>query len=424
MNGCIKANLRNKKLIVIIICIILVFCITARYGDSLAGNVYASFNGVNSYLRKNHTSIDMNSNDINGKFSILDDDISRSSVILTGEAHAVKDNYILRLALIKYLNQKFDVKYLLTEIGYSSSCYINQYLESGDESKLKIVYLYLAGTESFSKEDYNFWVDLRKYNLTVPENKRIKVIGIDIEHQTNSALKYLIDIIPSEDPPEKIRSAIANLKKSKQHEYILEDAIKELQSDIAANSSLYSSYLGNNYFDFTIIADNIVSSINAYHADNANFIKVREPFIYSNFRRIYSHLPEGKFFGEFGMEHVYQKTCNSYMGAQERFAMYLNSSDSPVKGKVLSIAYGYENCSFMDVRNNYCQNKCDSLIKDIDILNKYSKSDLTIFKLNGNNSPFNKKLYFVEGAKDGHTTDYFKYIILIKNSKGTVKLGI
>lgn len=403
-------------------CILLVLCIAGAYIGNSAGNVIAYFNGVNTYLGKNHASIDISSNNTDNQFSILDEDIRRNTVILAGETHAVKDNFGLKLALIKYLNQKYDIKYLLEEMGYSSSCFINQYLESGDESKLKTDYFNFGGCASFSKESYNFWIDLRKYNLTVPENKRIKVIGIDIELQQDIAFKYLKEIIPSSDPPEGIQPAIKKFKKAINDNNNVAEVFKSIQSDIAANPDLYKSYLGNNYFDFSMIVDNTVNTINSHFLNNASSDMVRDPSMFNNFSKVYSYLPKGKYFGEFGMEHVYQKTCNSYMGNHERLAMYLNGSGSPVKGRVLSIAYGYENCYYMNWLSNYCQSECNPVIKDLNIINKYSKTNTTIFKLNGSNSPFNNKLYFVQGAKGGCTTEYFQYVILLKNSKGTSKL--
>lgn len=45
--------------------------------------------------------------------------------------------------------------------------------------------------------------------------------------------------------------------------------------------------------------------------------------------------------------------------------------------------------------------------------------------ISGCNSPFNKKLYFIKNATaSGVTTDYFKYIVLIRNSPGTTIYNI
>lgn len=408
------------------ICIILMISFTSSCSNNSTKKVNTSLDKVNSYLVKNYANVDISKDNYKNGLSIMDSDIDKNNIILVGEEHAVAKNYEIQLALLKNFNKTDKVRYLLAEIGYSSSCYINEYLDSGDEAKLKLIYNDLSQTPTWNKESYDFWIKLRKYNLTVPQNQRIKVIGIDIELQPKTACAYLNSILPSNAPPKEIQLAIdryTDSYKIKNNSNNIITAIENLQSDIKAKPSIYSGYLGNNYFDFNIVVDNIVNSINANSSNAVNFDDIREPSIYSNFKRIYSHFPVGKYFGEFGMEHVYQKTCSSYMGNATRFAMYLNNSDSPVKGKVLSIAYGYKSCKYANSTQNYVEGKADTVISNIDILDKYSKTDITLFKLNGDNSPFNSKTYFVKGPNGGCTLDYFKYIILIKNSKGAIPLG-
>lgn len=419
------SNSERPKYITLFICLLLIICVISVCSYEFTQKTSNSNDEVDNFVEVNHANLDISNNTCNSGFNIMDSDSDKNNVILAGEGHAVAINYGLELALLKHLNQKDKVRYLLAEIGFSSSCYINEYLESGDETKLKLIYNDLVRTASWSKESYNFWIELRKYNLTIPKDQRIKVIGIDIEHQVKTACDYLNSILPPTAPPKVIKLSIEKYTdnfKSKDNNNMLA-TIKSLQNDIKIKPSIYKAYLGSNYFNFTIVLDNIVNSINAYASNRANFDDIREPIIYSNFKRIYSHFPIGKYFGEFGMEHVYQKNCSSYLGNKTRFAMYLNSNDSPVKGRVMSIAYGYENCTYMTSGHNYGESIADPIISDIDILDRFSKTNITVFKLNGANSPFSSKTYFVEGSNGGCTTNYFQYIILIKNSKGTIPLG-
>ncbi|HBP62820.1 MAG TPA: hypothetical protein DD730_00775 [Desulfosporosinus sp.] len=423
----LEKNMRNsrpQKHITIFICLLLIIFVASGCSNKSTEKASSSYDEVNNFLEENHANVDISNYGYNNRFSILDSDIDKNNIILAGETHAVAKNYELELTLLKHLNQKNKIRYLLAEMGYSDSCYINEYLETGDEAKLKLFYNTFEGTAVWSKESYDFWIELRKYNLTIPEDQRIQVVGIDIEFNAIAALDYLTTIWPSTAPPKEIKLAIEKYTSSynlKSQDTIT--AIKNLQSDMVANPDIYNTYLGSKYFDVSIVIDNVVNFINASASNGANSEDIRELSMYSNLKRVYSHLPIGKYFGQFGMEHVFQRTCSSYMGDKTRFAMYLNSSDSPVKGKVLSIAYGYENCTFMNSRQNNNESVAESPIKDIDLLNKYSKSDTTIFKLNGDNSPFSRITAFVKGSSGGSTTDYFQYIILIKNSKGTIPLG-
>lgn len=70
-------------------------------------------------------------------------------------------------------------------------------------------------------------------------------------------------------------------------------------------------------------------------------------------------------------------------------------------------------------------------IKDISKKSKKlgneAKDESTLFKLNGRDSPFDKKLLWPIVHKipeGGVTTDYFQYIILIRNSKALTSLKV
>lgn len=58
----------------------------------------------------------------------------------------------------------------------------------------------------------------------------------------------------------------------------------------------------------------------------------------------------------------------------------------------------------------------------MNIIDKYLDKDFTLFKLNGKRSPFAQELYFVESPDGGVTTDYFQYVLIIKDSKGATPI--
>jgi hypothetical protein len=97
----------------------------------------------------------------------------------------------------------------------------------------------------------------------------------------------------------------------------------------------------------------------------------------------------------------------------------MNGNDSPVKDKVLSIIYLYKNCMYMN-REDYSREHIDSY-KSADF-NKYFMKPITLFKFKGENSPFENSLIWPmtgQAAKDGVTTDYFQYIVVVVNSTPT-----
>ncbi|MDV3429629.1 MAG: hypothetical protein LIR50_21975 [Bacillota bacterium] len=431
----------------ILVIIILVYTPKSKNAESSVYNIKKENYNMNNYLEKNHSEIDVNS--CTG-FNLLDEDIKKNDVILAGEYSGVSKNYLVKLSLFKYLNEKHGVRYLLEDIGYSQAYFINEYLKSGDESILKSLYLNAVGygyrtggTEFDYKESYDFWKKLRKYNLSLSDDKRIFVIGIGFESQEWTILKYINLLLPEREPPEEIKSFIKAfrdkckekneleknmdkiLKSSKKPEEIDKEIIKssqkieekdkeigksiqKIQKNLETNPGLYEKYLGAGYFDFNFIVNNVF-------IDSSGGIYSFGPELdmYSKFKKIYFNLPMGKYFGQFNMEQVYQNIPLN-VANQNEFASFLNGSGSPVAGRVLSIAYAYENSKAI---SSLADDAKAAESFDVDILKNISKSDTTLFKLNGDKSPFAAKAYLVIAKDDMHTTDYFKYILLIKNSK-------
>lgn len=374
---------------------------TPKSTESAAYNVKKDNYAISEYLKKNHAEINLKSA---SGFSLMDKDISESDVILTGISGSADQNYQLKLSLLKYLNKKQDVRYLLEEMGYSESSLINEYLKSGNEAYLKQVYENKSGPVIYTDKEnvyynqkiYNFWNELRKYNLTLPESKKITVIGIGAENRVGTALEYLNSLLPENEPDEAIKPFIKELKnigRLKNNDEIF-STIQKLKNSIQADPQLYKKYLGSRYSDFCIIIDNIINADKIYKAAGQNLKKEIELCMFNNFKTAYS--PKGKYFGEFELEHLYDKNITG-------FAVCLNTSNSPVQGRVLSISYASEISSSPIAGEN------------LNLLEENSKSDMTLFKLNGDNSPFNDKSNFSTDIDGRSDTDHYKYLILIKS---------
>lgn len=411
-------NLRFKRILLLII-VICITCISlACWYNS------KSILSVEEYLNRNNSNVDLHKEDYIKGFDIFNDDLKNYDVILAGESHSIAKNYDIQLSMLKYFNKTAGVKYLLLEMAYSSSKDIQQYLETGNENILKSFYDKMKGTAGWSKESYDFWKKLRLLNETLDDNEKIRVIGIDMQYQQDEEINYLYSSLPTKIIPIEIKSVIEKLKDIKENyenkdSIAIKNVIELLKGDIENNTNVYKEYLGDKYFDFTIVLDTLESLLKT---TNENYSEIREECMYNNFKKVYTHFPKGKYFGQFGLEHVYQRHCNSYIYEKDRFAMCLNRDNSPVKNRVLSIGYVYKDCSRMSKELNYQQVNSDSHLTDIYILNKYAKTDITIFNLKEHRTPFANELHFVENPTDRYTLDYFQYIILIKNSKGTEPL--
>lgn len=375
---------------------------------------------LDEYLKTHCSSMDPDKQDWVDGLKLLDGDLTNYDIFLTGEAHGVAETLELQLAFLKYFNQKAGVTYLLAEVGYGFSMRLNQYLESGDEEILKALYHELEGTAAWSKESYEFWVKLKAYNDSLPVGHKITVIGIDLEHQAKAAYEYIQSIIPKEEVPAEIASQIALLGQDVNNleRDAIQDILSVIKKDIYSKDSIYKGYLGSSMFQFKMVVDNLYSTIEIY-ADDKTFNKRREERIFKNFLAVYDYYPKAKYYGQWGLDHVFQKKCDTYMGDVDRFAMRANSAASPTKGKVLSIAYGFIDSEYMRSGEKYSVGKSNQNISDIKYINKYLKSKYTLFKLNDKESPLDQYPYFVFKSTGGATTEYYQYLLVIKKGRAT-----
>lgn len=100
-----------------------------------------------------------------------------------------------------------------------------------------------------------------------------------------------------------------------------------------------------------------------------------------------------------------------------------------MKGKILSVIYVYKDCKEM-MNKDYREIDLTTCNYNEKLISLFLKTDITLFKLNGKNSPFEQSLFLFLSEKfcgskpsEGVTTDYFQYVVFIKNSKATTPLN-
>ena len=363
------------------------------------------------YLSNNKYNIDIGDNDDLSSFKILDNDIRNYEIFFTGESHATAYNKDARLKFLKYLNKNAGVNYYLLEGSYSEGVLINKYLKTGDEGLLRKVYDELIGTPANDQNGFDHWVKLYNYNKTLPEDKKITVIGIDIEFQPNTTWNCLKYLINDKDVPSEITDAVNIIKNvNKSYDYTEDRKLAQtIYEDIQKKRDIYKSFLGEDFFDFEMTIRNLIDTTKTYNDSS------REDTIYKNFNLVYSHYPKGKYYGQFGAEHTYLKKRNSQFIPNENFVARLNEKESPFRGKVLSIPYLYFNCKYRDSSNGK-SDFVSSLLNDALLFYDTSDSKATLYKLDSKDSPFSKYLYLVKDPLGGVTTDYFQYVLTIKDS--------
>ncbi|GAA0117268.1 erythromycin esterase family protein [Clostridium senegalense] len=384
---------------------------------------------VQEYLKKNYSSVDLEDENEFKDLAIMNSDIEGKEIFFTAELHGTKANEQLNMKFLKYFKEKTDFKYYLCEHSYSDAYFINKYLETGDIKILEDIYKPLKGTFAWNKDSYNHFKKLYEYNNTLPKESRIQVVGVDIEHQPINAYKFLVDVLPDKEAPKEIKSVIDTIKNkfndSGEFDKTFAQCSNELQKNIEKNENTYKEYLGENFTGFNLVNLNVLNSVEAYkHEDYVDWNNTRDNMIYKNFQILQNELPKGKYYGQWGLDHTFQSKEKDIMW----FAAYLNSDDSIFKDKILTVIYNYDNCDMMGITDTmeYTTNELNIMYPQIKETNDLLDSNLNIYKLTSENSPFSETpMYYTFNGEEieANMLDFFQYIVCIRDSKATEPLN-
>ena len=421
----------KKKLSVLIIILSLLMGVSGCTDRSITNPVLNTNDTIkysSAYLEKYALTINLEDDNDYSTFNCLDQATLNDEIFLIGENHQIKDNYKVKTKFLKYFKEKTNFKYLLVEESYISSIYYNKYLETGSE-------IYLNKNFIRSKDDIEFWKNLYAYNLKLNTNDKIKIIGIDIS-DTKQCLQYILEMLINKNLDSDMKQDVILLnnylklisnfsnnintlseQELKTNTKQMKTTINAIYDKVYSEEKTYNKILGEEYIDFCIILDSLKSlSTLAYPGatnDRNSVQKIRDLAMYKNFKKLYDYLPKEKYFGQFGLDHTFQKNIEySY------FASYINNEEA-LKGKITTIALFYDKCMYL--RDDNMQDLLTTYDSKTDI-DKYIKSNHTLIKLNNEDSPFSKALKWdfakniLPIPKEGVTTDYFQYMLIIKVS--------
>ncbi|MGI6365985.1 MAG: hypothetical protein ACOX2G_09745 [Bacillota bacterium] len=358
------------------------------------------------FLRENYTPLDIDALDL----SLMAEDLAESEVILSGaEFHGTKATYQLQSRLTIALHRQAGVRYLLLGIGHATGQLYNTYLQTGDPDLLDLIQSEIRFTSASCHEHRLAWEELSQYNLSLAPEDRLTVIGIDLEYQPHTAAYYLSSLSSDKDLVPAPDSYLGT-------PHALDQYVTALELDLARRETKYREALGENYEEYVLVVKNLRDTVTANCSDD--FYAIREGMMYQNFLRALTSHPRGKYFGQFSMDHIYQRQAGpSILEGSHRLAMYLNRDDSPVQGKVLSIAAMYIDSVFRFNYGRYytADLKQDFFIDELAFLNLTDENAYTLFRLEGEDSPFERAPFTIRKPYGGTTTDYYQYLLAIRS---------
>ena len=203
--------------------------------------------------------------------------------------------------------------------------------------------------------------------------------------------------------------------------------METIYADVENNSQMYSDKLGQEFWTFKYLIRNTLNTYKCkiiYNDDYMQWSSTRERAMTENFYEIYNHFPKGKYYGQWGLEHAFLSNVKTNFHPEEepRLATALNiKEDSPVKDKVCSMAIVYFDSFNMNTDNGEPQSistNTSNNKNETDSLKLFAQDNIQFFNLEAENSPFSKELYLLTDdlTKTDVTTDYFKNLIVVKNS--------
>ncbi|MBI1308148.1 MAG: hypothetical protein GC181_16215 [Bacteroidetes bacterium] len=293
----------------------------------------------------------------------LDSVVPDYNVFIIGENHVfMNSNTALWNKMIRYLYQHAGVRTVMIEYGNATAWIIDQYIQTGDSSYMKIL-------DDYAFEEYaNSYRELRKFNETLPDDDKIHVIGVDLERGIYTAVKALSLHLPKDKNPhdsielsvesliglaayqdrELFNSDEENASRYYFGSYSVTNTLDLIIEDFNHFSSYYQNYLDSNY-EFFATTIKALEDVKYWHQLGAkNTIQdyvYREKYIYKRFEQEYLKRG-GKFFGMFGRCHsttnlTEENGCNWYQF--KSFANRVKQSDTlDLKDKLLTIGVLYE----------------------------------------------------------------------------------
>lgn len=384
------------------------------------------------YLKKYSTNLNLDDvNDFSG-LELINEELKDKEIIFTNEEHGAKENSFLNWKFLMYLVKNHGVNYLIIENSYADSQMLNEYLSTGDEKFLQD-FFQVWSSKTATKEAFEMYKQLYQYNKDVPEEKKVKVIGIDLDYNRLGDIDYLkkllsnVQTLPEEfgylnESLNKLEETSVNLmngKSEKENFAAIVEVTTSIEKDIEKNKELYEEAFKDKFFDFSHIIKNIKDTtiIPKPHLDLVDYYNKRDKVMYENFKKIYNHLPKGKYYGQFGKQHVFQEETGGI-----KFLAYHLSKGELFKDKVYSIhslytegvIWGNGVISFEKQQFKSVRNELNKVLEGA-----YGDYKVKLINLEKKKSPFENNLdlkYFDEAdvlEKQGVLTDYFQSVIII-----------
>ncbi|WP_306351113.1 hypothetical protein [Flavobacterium sp. '19STA2R22 D10 B1'] len=379
--------------------------------------------------------------DLANSIETIDPQFYKHQLYLVGEIHGIKSGQDIDYTLLTLLNKKINVTTYIAEIDFAKAYFLNQYLKTGDEKLIDIVFQdWVEQDAQWANTDFqNKIKKIRQLNQTLQPNQRIHFEGIDKIQNSILVAKY-IRILQKNKFIQKTSLVFGPLLEAldKKEDASIINISTQLLEQLQQNKDFKSNPKPFNALEFALTNCTLLKSS-------------REVTLYENFTSLYKikEWENKKLYGFFGFAHILQSKGNE--GKSEFLATKIEKNpDLQLDGKILSLALLYVNSKmtiptialpeawqekdkkFTATKHFNHDGELINMegIEDFKIVTKPNSN--TLFNLAGIASPFFHKnivIHYADTMPKGqrlllnengkYTTDYFQYIILVRDSEAT-----
>ncbi len=373
---------------------------------------------------------------------------SNFRIVGFGAYHGSAKTESTEIALLKALVNQRAVKYYLPETDYSIGHFFNEYLETGDSILLKdlVMHYGIRVPQEKSIAVYEKWKKIKAINDKLVAGQKLKVVGLDYQVSFKYAALHIIQLINSHAAEQ---NAILEMKKM-------------VQSDTTDFQSGYNGYarsvMKNFIESFDLNPNLYLTKSNKQKLQHIiKNLKIvieptkgkREPTILANYIELdqeYDFKTHPQFM-RIGFSHL-MKSREGPKGYPYFFTLLIEKNICKKEELITIIGYLTKSEVLWDAtydkKGNYNGYTTEAgygigdywkeYFKGIKHLKKSKLSDNTLFKLNGEHTPYHApepdlievKMIFSKSNKksvsEQSTTSFIDYAVLIENSKAAIPL--
>ena len=366
-------------------------------------------------------------------------------IIGFGAYHGSAKTEQAEYSLLKSLTKNGDIEYYLPETDYSTGYFFEKYLKTGDTLLLKdLIIEYGNVVEQEETIDvYKKWKEIKRLNDSLPKENKLSVVGIDNINSYKFTTKHLLDVFNFQNYREKPFQRIVNIVEMDTTDFAVhyksysKVALYNFVKEYEKNPKKYEKDINDKY-----VFNHIINNLKLTFKDSN-----REQTIFENYKYLDSlyNFKNKQQFVRFGFFHIEKERENN----NPSFFTRLIENNFYERNEVISIiGYLTESRVLWDIirdeKGSYKSYTTEGglgigdyekeYFRGIENLKKSKNSDITLFRLNKSNTPYNDgipdlmEIIMIDkesngiGVKGKSTTDFLDYAILISNSKASIPI--